>query len=357
MSDGVVRSVAVRGVVCAVPGDPISIAELDHSLSPAELEKTRKTVGLAELYRAPRGVTAGDLCVAAAERLLEQLGWARESVDGIVMVTQTPDHYLPATACVAHRALGLADGCFAFDVGMGCSGYVYGLWLAGSLCSSGPRRVLLLAGDTISHLTSPRDPSVSVLFGDAGSATALEHDPAAAPMSFVLGTDGSGVDNLKVPAGGFRERFTAEHLVAAADPAGGVRAPADLYMDGLAIFNFTLKRVPALVRSVLALRGWEPEEVDAFLFHQANGFILNRIAGKLALPPERVPINIDRYGNTSMSSIPLLLAENARALEAARATPNVLLAGFGVGYSWAGAALTLDGVRVAEVVRVPLPTA
>jgi 3-oxoacyl-[acyl-carrier-protein] synthase III len=355
VSNGVVRSVAVRGVVCAVPGDPIPIAELEHTLTPAELEKTRKAVGLEYLHRAPRGVTAGDLSVAAARRLLERLAWEPESVDGVVMVTQTPDHFLPATACVAHRALGLSDGCFAFDVGMGCSGYVYGLWLAGTLCAGGARRVLVLAGDTISHLISPEDPSVSVLFGDAGSATALELDPQAGPASFVLGTDGTGVDNLKVPAGAFRERFATGHLVRTADAAGGTRAPADLYMDGLAIFNFTLKRVPALVRSVLELHGWGAEDVDAFLFHQANAFILTRIAGKLGLPAERVPTNISRYGNTSMASIPLLLAENAEALRAARPDARVLLAGFGVGYSWAGAALSLGGVRAAEVIRLPVP--
>jgi 3-oxoacyl-[acyl-carrier-protein] synthase-3 len=309
MAGATIKGVAVRGVVCAVPGEPVSVYESGRAFATADIDQVAKTVGLKETYRAAPGQTAGDLCLAAAEALLADLGWERESVDGLILVTQNPDHFSPATACIVHGKLGLADRCVAFDVGMGCSGYVYGLWMSSQFVAAGTcKRILLLAGDTPSQAISSEDKSVAMLFGDAGSATACE--------------DGSR------------------------------RSPFELQMDGLAIFNFTLKRVPALVRDTLAQAGWDADAADAYLFHQANGFILGKIAKKLGLDPDRVPVNIDRYGNTSMASVPLLIvddvADRVRSPEGVR----VVMAGFGVGYSWAGAALTLQGLESARLVHV-----
>lgn len=351
MSTTLLSRVAVRGVVASVPGEPVSVREFAGGFDPAGVSKMVATVGLDVVHRAPPGQTAGDLCARAAEHLLERLGWARESIDGIIFVTQTPDHFLPATACILHGRLGLPVSAFAFDVGMGCSGYVYGLWLAAQFAANGSaRRVLLLAGDTISHLLSPHDQSVAMLFGDAGSATAVEFDPDAPPMSFSLGTDGSGARDLIVPAGGFRTRI-ADGALDRRGEHGATRAPADLHMDGIAVFNFTLKRIPELVTTVLDVAGWPRESVDAFLFHQANAFILDKIARKLKLPAERVPSNIGRYGNTSVASIPLLLCDRV-AEDLTQGEPRrVVAVGFGVGLSWAGAAMTIGALGCAEVVR------
>jgi 3-oxoacyl-[acyl-carrier-protein] synthase-3 len=249
--------------------------------------------------------------------------------------------------------LGLPDRCIAFDVGMGCSGYVYGLWMASQFVAAGTcKRFLLLAGDTPTQAISSEDKSVAMLFGDAGSATALEFDAAAPDMAFVLGTDGTGAQNLVIPAGGFRQRPHPSHHERVACDDGSRRSPLELQMDGLAIFNFTLKRVPALVRDTLAQAGWETADADAYLFHQANGFILGKIAKKLGLDPERVPLNIDRYGNTSMASVPLLLVDDVADRVQSPEGARVLMAGFGVGYSWAGAALTLRGLESARLVHV-----
>lgn len=343
--------VALRGVVACVPGDPQPVRDFSAPFGTSEIDKMIAAVGLDAVHRAPPGVTAGDLCAHAAEHLMADLGWARESIGGVILVTQTPDHVLPATACVVHGQLGLPTTAFAFDVNLGCSGYVYGLWLAAQLVAAGgARRVLLLAGDTVSHLLSPEDQSVALLFGDAGSATALEHDPHAPPMYFALGTDGQGARDLVVPAGGFRERAA----VGASDRVGAPgarRAPTDLFMDGLAVFNFTLGRVPELVETVLVESGWARDSVDAYLFHQANGFMLGKIARKLKLAPERVPVNIGRYGNTSVASIPLLLADAVAGIVTGPAPARLVLAGFGVGLSWAGAAVTASGLGAARVVR------
>jgi 3-oxoacyl-[acyl-carrier-protein] synthase-3 len=344
-------NVALRGVVACVPGDPQPVRDFSSPFGAGEIEKMIAAVGLDAVHRAPPGVTAGDLCAHAAEQLLADLGWERESVGGVILVTQTPDHVLPATACVVHGQLGLPTTAFAFDVNLGCSGYVYGLWLAAQLVAAGgAQRVLLLAGDTVSHLLSPEDQSVALLFGDAGSATAIEYDPHAPPMYFALGTDGQGARDLCVPAGGFRERSTAAAERVGA--AGARRAPTDLFMDGLAVFNFTLGRVPELVETVLAESGWARESVDAYLFHQANGFMLGKIARKLKLPPERVPVNIGRYGNTSVASIPLLLGDAVAGAVTGPAPVRLVLAGFGVGLSWAGAAVTASGLGTARVVSL-----
>lgn len=348
-----IGSVSIRGVLCTLPGDPVDVSTLGSEFGTDEIEKIKKTVGLATVHRVRNGQTAGDLCIAAAERLLDRLQWSRESIDGVIVVTQNPDHHLPATACVAHGRLGLPSSCLAFDVSLGCSGYVYGLWLASQAVASGAcKRFLLLAGDTISRITSPEDRSVALLFGDAGSATALEFDASAERMSFVLSSDGSGVPNLIVPAGGFRQRPTSQTQVRAKDAAGNSRSPSDLYMDGMAIFNFTLQRVPELVTQLLETHGWEKGQVDKYLMHQANGFILAKIAKKLGLPAERVPTNIDRVGNTSVASIPLLIAHAIGEKQNGAPPLRVVMAGFGVGYSWAGGALTLNAPLLAQVVQV-----
>ena len=330
----------------------MSILDVRSTLTVEEISKVSATVGLKDLYRTTDLQTAGDLCIAAARRLLEGLRWDPASIDGLFFVTQTPDHFLPATAFIAHRELKLKDHCLAYDIGLGCSGYVYGLWNAAQFVATGAcKRVLLLAGDTISKLISPQDKSVAVLFGDAGSATALEVDGAAGSMAFVGGSDGSGAGNLCVPGGAFRAMPCDEVFAKHTDEAGNTRSKRDLAMDGLAIFNFTLQRVPPLVNAVTDLRGWPVPEVDLFVFHQANGFILKAIAKKLKIRDEQVPINIGKFGNTSMTSMPLLIADVAPDRLRSSEPTKVVVVGFGVGYSWGALATEMRNV-VTDIVQL-----
>ena len=342
-----VSQVAIRGIVCTVPGAPLTIHELGSDLEAAELNKVARTVGLEHLYRVQPTQTAGDLCVAAGRQLLGNLGWSPDSVDAMILVTQTPDYFLPATACVAHGSLGLSPHCMAFDVGMGCSGYVYGLLLASQFVSSGAcRRILLLAGDTISRTLAPDDRSTSLLFGDAGSATALEFEPDAPAVSFVAGTDGTGIHNLMIPSGGFRCPVLSED----GSPSIPGRRP-QLHMDGLAVFDFTLKRLPPLVEETLCLQQWSKDDVDYYVFHQANAFMLQALAKKLRIAPDRMPLNIAKYANTSMVSIPLLLVDDLRGQISGEQPTRLLLAGFGVGYSWAAMAFSASRIS-AELLRL-----
>lgn len=326
-----VDGVALRGVVSAVPGAPVLNDTFDARFGADAVAEVAKMTGVEARHFAADGQTATDLCLASARRLIEALDWAPETVDGLIFVSQTPDQRMPAGALILHGALGLSSNCVAFDVGLGCSGYVYGLWLASVMVQSGRRRVILCAGDISSRFLGPDDRGTAMLFGDAGTATALEASADAAPMHFVLGSDGGGADAIVVRGGGFR------------DPSAGER----LEMKGPEVFAFTLRVVPQLVRDAAEAAGVELEAVDAFAFHQANRFIIQNLTRKLKLPPEVAPVNIDRFGNTSMSSIPLLMTTDLSARLTGERT-RLLAAGFGVGLSWGAAVLDLQPLAVAE---------
>lgn len=333
----------VRGVVCALPRTEIDNSSYVERFGADGVADVTKMIGVQTRRRAAAGQTTADLCLAAADTLLDDLGWARDSVDAVIFISQTPDYVLPATACALHGRLGLHPGCVAFDINLGCSAYAYGLWLAAKMLDGQAiGRVLLLVGDTISKTVDDNDRATALLFGDAGSATALEFDACAGPAHFILGSDGSGERHLMMAA-------SAARPYDGADPRLAGRDPSRLYMDGGEIFNFTLRSIPPLVADLLQLAGRSREQVDAYLFHQANTFMLKHLIKKAKLPADRAPINMDRYGNTSSASIPLLLTER---LGAAAHGQTVAMFGFGVGYSWAAALLTLSTLRVNRVIEV-----
>jgi len=347
-----VRGVRIRGVASAVPDRIVTSADEAAAFGAAEMEKIASTTGIRERRVAPEGICTSDLCVAAADTLFERTGVARDSIDAIILVTQTPDYVLPATACSLHGRLGLTTGCAAFDVNLGCSGYTYGLWMAAHLIAGGgATRVLLLAGEIATRRVNPLDRSARPLFGDAGTATIVEADPAASEIRFVFGTDGSGQNDLYIPAGGFR----LPHAAAAGDARigddGNPRRLVDLHMDGSAVFVFTLDRVVPLIREAIRDASWAVGEVDAAVFHQANEFMLKHIARAVKLPWEKVPCSLGRFGNTSSASIPLTMT-TALARDGAIPAAKVLLAGFGVGLSWCSATLAAGEICAPPLVEV-----
>ena len=334
--------VRMRGVVSVAPERKLDNADFVGRFGEDAVRDVTKMIGVETRYWVPPGQTTSDLCHIAGVRLLERLDWAPESVDALIFVSQTPDQRLPATACVLHSRLGLAPHCQAFDVGLGCSGYVYGLWLAATLITAGCGRVLLMAGETVSLMVDPDDRGTALLFGDAGTATALERDDAAPVTTFVLGTDGGGAGHLIVPAGGFREPVE--------DPRRtGPFNPEHLYMDGGEVFAFTLRAVPKLVAETLAHAGCTVSDVDAFVLHQANRFMLKHLAKKIGATPEQTPINIDRFGNTSSATLPLVLTTDL-AERLMEEPARIALVGFGVGYSWGAALMQTDRLGCAETI-------
>jgi len=352
MTVGTVSGVRIAGLASALPETTQTVSDVSRIFGDEEAAKISKSIGVLSRHIVQGNQCTSDLCAAAAERLLVDMGWAPASVGALLFVSQTPDHLLPATSCLLHGRLGLASECAAFDINLGCSGYVYGLWLASLIASSGVERVLLLAGDTISRIVSPGDRATVPLFGDAGTATAIERSANASPIYFSLGSDGSGAQHLIVPAGGFRTPHTSKTSVRDVRDHGNVRSDEDLYMDGAEVFTFTLREVPPLIDSVLALAGWSTDIVDAFVFHQANKFMLQYIARKIRIPTDKMAVALEQRGNTSSASIPLALSD--KYADALRSQPmNLVMAGFGVGLSWAAAAVTTDGLIVSDLVVVP----
>lgn len=347
-----VDKVRIAGISVAIPEHFRSRVEDEAVFGKEIVAKIQQHSGVLRRPATLSGLCTSDLCFAAAERLLENLNWSRESVDALIFVTQTPDYLLPATSCVLQQRLGLAKQCAAFDVNLGCSGYVYGLWLAGQiLASASMRRVILLVGDTISRIVSPMDRAAALLFGDAGTATALEKTDDAAAMAFELGTDGRGRDHLIVPAGSFRSPRTDFTLLRTEREGGNIRSDEDLFMDGAEVFSFTIREVASLIRSVLSQVGWSKEFLDALVLHQANEFILQHLAKRLGLPREKVPSTLENYGNTSSASIPLTMVVSLGDRLKANAQ-RLVLAGFGVGWSWGAVALSCGPVDIIGPLRV-----
>lgn len=328
MSQSRIEGLRIAGIATCVP--PRVENNLDPALGfdPDEVRKVVQMAGVRERRVVEPGVTAADLCFEAAEDLLQRLGWERESVSGLIFVTQSPDYFLPSTACMLHQWLGLPDDCAAFDMGLGCSGYPYGLYLAAAMLKGGGhRRILMLHGETPSRFVAPDDQATRLLFSDAGSATALELADGGS-AAFCLHTDGSGHAGLIIRGGAFRDRTPAD--------------PRDqfLRMDGAGIFNFTIKRVPPLVRDALEFAGLGVEQVDQFVFHQSNRFIMKHLMKKCGLPEARVPMTIEDNGNCGGPSVAVTLT---RSLPAQRERAlKLMLLGYGVGLSWGAAVVDVD---------------
>lgn len=281
-----------------------------------------------------------DLAVYASERLFDEYGIDRNSVDFILLCTQSPDYFLPTTACLVQDRLGLPTSIGALDINLGCSGFVYGLALSqGLLSSCVASRVLLLMSETYSSHIHPLDKSVRTIFGDAASASLIEKDDLDSIGKFVLGTDGSGATNLIVPAGGMARPRSQETAREETDEAGNVRSLNNLYMNGPEIFSFTLRAVPDMVRQTLDKNNLSGDDIDLYVFHQANRFILENLRDRLEIPDDRFYIDVEDTGNTVSATIPIAL-RNAFDKGLIGKGSRVLLAGFGVGYSWGSTVLS-----------------
>jgi len=301
------------------------------------LDKIASKIGVTQRHIAAEGETAGDMAAKAAEILFHDAAVEKSTVDFILFCTQSPDYFLPTTACLIQDKLGLRTGSGALDFNLGCSGYVYGLALAkGLVCSGIAKNVLLLTADTYSKYIHPSDKSNRAIFGDAATATLISKEGFGEIGGFVFGTDGAGAENLIVRSGASRNPSMNSEVLESLDP-GGIQSTY-LFMNGSAIFNFTLDSVPKLVAQVLAKNVLTHDEISLFLFHQANSFMLTTLRKVCKITEERFYIDMNDVGNTVSSTIPVALSR----LKDQNRLPqgNVLLSGFGVGYSWGGCILT-----------------
>ena len=323
-----IDGVRIAGISTCVPRQREDNAALTaEGFTATEIRKVSAMAGIRSRHVVAKGVCATDLCHQAARQLLDSMKIDRTTIDALIFVTQSPDFFLPSSSCLLQQRLGLPDTVAAFDVGLGCSGYPYGLYLAATMLrGSGFQKILLLHGETPSRFPREDDRATRLLFGDAGSATLLEADSAAGNGSYVMHTDGSGAEDLIIRGGAFR------------DPQPQDPADLHVHMDGQAIFNFTLKRVPPLIQTTLELHGLSAGDVDHYVFHQSNQFIMRHLMKKCGLAAEQVPLCLEELGNTGGASVPLTVTQCLR--ESLDGKPRQLMfLGYGVGLSWASALL------------------
>lgn len=304
------------------------------------VEKIAAKIGINTRRIAAADEFVSDMAVSAATGLFSEHGVSPTTIDYLIICTQSPDYFLPTTACLVHERLGMSNTAGAIDINQGCSGFIYGLSLAkGLIAADDAKNVLLITAETYSKFIHPKDKSNRTIFGDAAAATLVTSDVIKGSQigRFALGTDGKGAENLIVKKGAARGKNTIEHDFVT-DPAGNGMNENYLYMNGSEIFNFTIEAVPALVENVLKKNHLNAEHIDLYIFHQANQFMLNYLRKKINIPYEKFYIFMEDCGNTVSSTIPIALKQ---ALQEGKIKTGdkVLIAGFGVGYSWGGTIL------------------
>jgi len=329
----------IKAITYALPDREVTNESLVAEFPEWSVEKIADKVGINKRFISSENETSADLAVKAAERLfVENSDLKKESIDFVLFCTQSPDYFLPTSACVIQNKLSLPTSCGALDFNLGCSGYVYGLSLAKGLLLGGiASNILLLTGETYSKFIHPKDKGNRTIFGDAGSATLISSEGFAEIGNFSLGSDGRGAENLMVKSGGMRFKEPINDLQF--EENGNPRSSDYLFMNGSEIFNFTIEAVPPLIEKTLAKNALTQNDINGYIFHQANKFMINFLRKKIKIEPDKFFIYMSEVGNTVSNTIPIVLTEkiNEKALKG-----NIILAGFGVGYSWGGCLLQFD---------------
>lgn len=344
MAHQIIKNVEILGISTCVPKNIEENINLPF-FKDGEAEKVILSTGIERRRIVDDGVTAGDLCTKAAEDLISGLGWEKSEIDCLIFVSQTQDYILPSTSCIMQGRLGLSESCCCFDISYGCSGWVYGLSVLSSMLSAGiMKKGLLLVGDTTSSFKSAKDKTARPLFGDAGTATALVYNENAGDMYFSLFANGNKYDAIIIPDGGCRKPFSASSLVETEVEDGVVRTPMHSVMNGMDVFSFGISKGPEVTMDVLDYSGHSVEDIDFFVFHQANKFMNEKIRKKLKIDESKVPYSMKDFGNTSCATIPLTICACLKS----PATVNgksIVGTAFGVGLSWASVYIKLNNVK------------
>jgi 3-oxoacyl-[acyl-carrier-protein] synthase III len=330
-----------------LPANVVSTSDLSAEFPEWSVEKIDEKTGIQQRHIAAEDECSSDLAVNAAQRLFDSGACRPELIDFVLLCTQSPDYFLPTTACVIQDRLRIPTTAGALDFNLGCSGYIYGLGLGQGLISSGQAsNILLITAETYSKFIHARDKSVRTIFGDAAAVTLLKAVESEVPLigPFIYGTDGRGWQNLIVPSGGMRCPRTEQTAVPVEDEDGNMRSSDNLYMNGAEIFTFTLSTVPQSIERILTKADLTMEDIDLFVFHQANRYMLEHLRKRMEIPEEKFVIAMSHCGNTVSSTIPIALKHAACEGRLTKQS-TVMLVGFGVGYSWGAAVLRWQGLH------------
>jgi len=345
------KHIKIVGVSACVPKYIQDVSNIEV-LSIEEAQKFTSSTGIERRRISNKEITTSDLCYSAAKKLLNDINWDKETVDCLIFVSQTPDYILPATSCILQNRLKFRNDIIALDISLGCSGWIYGLMTISSLIKSANfKRGILLVGDTISKTCSENDKSTFPLFGDAGTATAIEFDEEHVGIKFHLETDGSGFDSIIIPDGGYRNIFSDKSVINVNFETGITRSPVNLVLDGMNVFSFGINKAPQSINSLLNYFKIDKESIDIYLFHQANLFMNEKIRKKLNLPIEKVPYSLKNFGNTSSATIVLtMISELKELLKIKRC--SIIACGFGVGLSWGSVWFETEKIICPDLIEI-----
>ena len=344
-----ISNVRMAGISAAVPRREVS--NLDYKwVSVKDREMLVKTVGVEKRRVAEPGTATSDLCVASAEKLIHELGWEKQDIQLLIFISQSRDFIIPSTSGIIQDRLGLPHSCVAYDIGLGCSGWVYGVSaMASMMHSTRIKKGLLLVGDISTLTASYRDKSTYPLFGDAATATAFEYDESAPPFHFNLESDGSGYDAIIIPDGGMRNFISKKSFAIRKYGKGIYRNRLQIALNGIEVFNFALREVVPNMKKLLQDVSGTTADFDYFVFHQANLLMNETIRKMMKLDKEKVPYSIRQYGNTSSASIPLTIVSELRDQISSRKV-SLMTCGFGVGLSWGSVAMEVDRIVCPAVI-------
>ena len=332
------REAYIRAISYYLPEKVVTNDDLVKEFPEWTVDKIAGKVGVSERHVAAPDETAGDMAVKAAERLFDEHGIDRSDIDFLILCTQSPDYFLPSTSCVVQERLGLGTNCGAFGIDLGCSGYEYGLGIAKGLIAGGlAENILLITAETYTKHLHPQDKGNRTIFGDGAAATLVSTSGYGRIGEFSLGTDGKGAEGLIHKTGGWRHIECMNDV--SFDENGNPRSSDYLYMDGKAIFDFTADAVPPMVDDTLAKNKLSLDDIDLFVFHQANKYMINYLRKLIGIEKDKFYICLDKVGNTVSSTIPIALVE---AQKEGLLHGNVLLAGFGVGFSFGATVVCIE---------------
>lgn len=343
------NNIKISAVSAAVPTTRVKIEDFADRFGADFVRKFSESTGVKEFRKTLPHQTASDLCYAAAENIIKTKGINRDDIGALVFIAHSTDYRRPATACVLHKRMSLSKDCVAFDVSLGCSAFVYGLNIVCSMMqNSNINKALLLCGESLTKMTNPQDKSVTMLFGDGGSAILLEKTDENSSIKGLLKTDGNGYKAIIAPAGGFRNLNASNEEFQW--PDGNTRTMYNTIMQGEDVFSFTISSVPRTIKEFLKETESNVEDYDCFAFHQANKYISSMLCKKLKADPQKMPLCLDRYGNTSAPAIPMVICDTYGNCNEDNDI-NLLMCGFGVGLSWGVCSARINAKDILPIIE------